>query len=113
MYKYRYVILALDVAMNMLNMVNWLSLQPVALTVKVAFDQSTTNVNLLTLMYSIVALIMIIPSSFVFHQFGIKVGMYMSATFLLVGMWVKTASRYNFWFLIIGQIIGAFANPLL
>lgn len=44
---------------------------------------------------------------------GCRLGISLAAGFLVLGMWVKTLSYYNFWFLILGQTIAAVANPLM
>jgi hypothetical protein len=59
-------------------------------------------VNLLTLVYALVALFLVIPSSYIFDMMGCRLGISMAAAFLVVGMWVKALSYYNFWFLILG-----------
>ena len=70
--------------------------------IQLVYSKNATEVNLLTLVYAIVALILILPSSFIFDKMGCRLGISIGAVFLVIGMWVKVASYYNFWFLIVG-----------
>ena len=102
LYRYRFVILTLYCLLNISNITCWISLQPVGGLIQLVYSKNATEVNLLTLVYAIVALVLILPSSFIFDKMGCRLGMSIGAVFLVIGMWVKVASYYNFWFLIVG-----------
>ena len=106
-YKYRYIILILYCLMNMTNNVCWISLQPVAPILMKAYDKDATSINLLTLVYVAVSLLLNFPSNFIFDKLGCRVGIILGTTFSLLGMWIKTLVNHNFWLLIVGQTLAA------
>ena len=65
------------------------------------------------MVYSIVALIFIVPSNFLFDKMGARFGVTLGGIFLVIGMWIKVLINDQFWLVIFGQSIAALGNPFL
>lgn len=74
LYKYRFFNLALYCFAAMINQIAWISLQPVADAVKIAYDKDITTVNTISLVYMGVYLFVNFPSNYALDKWGCRWG---------------------------------------
>eukprot|EP00347_Sterkiella_histriomuscorum_P021419 403334042 len=113
LYRYRFFNLALYCFAAAINQIAWISLQPVADAVSNAYDQDTTTVNTISLVYMGVYLIVNFPSNYALDAWGCRWGIVIGTMLTFVGMWIKVLVNQGFWILIVGQMISALGQPFL
>jgi len=86
----------------MLNQVCWISLQPVASKVSQVYNQTTTVVNTISLVYQAVFIIFTFPSNALIDTRGCRSGVLLGSGLTAAGMIVKCFINNNFLICIAG-----------
>lgn len=112
-YGYRWVILGLYALITAIIQIQWLTFAPIAREAKVFYDVSSLQIDLLSLIFMGVFVLMAIPASYIIDTYGIKIGVGVGAA--LTGIFSLSKGVYadNFSVVIASQIGLAIAQPFI
>jgi len=111
-YQYRFYMLGVYCLLNGLNGLMWVSMSPIASTVKQAYEVGDFQINLIANLYLILFLPGMFLASYAFDRLGLRYGLIIGATMQGVGAILKYFLNYGFWIVFVGQGFWAVAQPL-
>jgi FLVCR family MFS transporter 7 len=111
--------LLLFASLSVTNAVLWISFAPIQSLTSTYYNISTSEVNMLSLVFLILYLPGSLAAAAVFHKYGLKVGVVVGGTCNLIGAILRyvsagdahTSREYGYTYLLIGQCIAALAQP--
>ena len=117
-YPYRWVILAVFMAITVVVEIQWLAHAAVARPAEVFYEgqfdpSSFLNIDFLAMVYMLVFLIMSFPASYVIDTYGIRAGISIGAALIGVSGLAKGLFAENFTAVVIAQIGLAIAQPFI
>ena len=86
----------------MLNQMGWISLQPVGAKVSEAYEQSTTVVSTISMMYAVIFVIFTFPCCYLNDKYGCRAGVLLGSALTALGMFIKCFINHQFYIVIIG-----------
>jgi fucose permease len=89
LYRYRMFELTLYCLAIMVNMICWMSLQPIPGALQNGYGVSSTVIGSMGFMFMLVFIPVNFPSTWVLERYGLKTGILMGSAFTTIGMWVK------------------------
>lgn len=89
--------------LNGLNGLMWVSMSPIASTVKQAYGVGDFQINLIANLYLILFLPGMFLASYAFDRLGLRYGLIIGATMQGVGAILKYFLNYGFWIVFVGQ----------
>ena len=110
---YRYVVISLYLYLNMTNGMINNPLTPIANTAMDVYGVTGDKVALSTAICSFASILMSLPSIKLAALLGIRWTATVGGLLLAVGFAVRVFINYNFYFVILGQIVGGLAGPLI
>jgi MFS family permease len=116
--KYRWVVLASLMLINVMVQVQWLTHAPIARAAEVYYTgrfnpASIFNIDFLASSYMFIYLIVCIPASYFIDTYGIVKGVGFGAILASAGAAFKGFSGYSFGMVLTGQILLAVAQPFI
>ncbi len=112
-YPYRWAVLGAYMFINLTIQIQWLTFAPIRSAAVVYYGVSGGLIDLLSMSYMFVFLILSIPASFVIDTYGIRVGLGVGAVLAGVFSLVKGFFADNYMIVLIGQIGLAAAQPFI
>ena len=91
---------------------NWNAIAPIASILHDNQGLSYTEINLFTEVYYIGFLIMTFPTNFLVERYGLRPALIVGTFLLAAGQWLRLFFNNNFYIAVIGQSLGALANPI-
>ena len=121
-YPKRFLVLALFGAMSMANAIAWIAFAPIQSLTEEFYGINVTQVNLMTLVYSVSYIPMTPLVSWVYLRYSLRTGILLGGGLTAVGAWIRVASvnglgsdagaSYGaFYWLLLGQIVAGVAQP--
>jgi len=96
LYRYRFFELTLYCLAIMMNMVCWMSLQPIVTALQNAYGVSSAVIGSMGFMFMLVFIPVNFPSNWVLERYGLRVGILVGIAFSTLGMWVKCLINVSF-----------------
>ena len=110
-YRRRFYMLALYCSLTWMNAVCWISLSPIASTVKSVYGVDDFQVNLIALSYLIAFLPSMLLATFIFDKLDLRNGLIFGAVLQGLGAAAKYFINQGFWIVIAGQFLIAISQP--
>lgn len=112
-YKYRWIVLAVFSLLNAVIQMQWLTFAPVAREARLFYDSTPMQIDLLSMIFMGVFIIVCIPASFIVDKYGIRLGVGIGA--LLVGVFgiFKGVFAESYTMVVITQIGLAIGQPFI
>ncbi len=112
-YGYRWVILAVFVLITILIEMQWLTFAPIARAAEAYYGVSTMKIDLLSMIFMGVFVIMCIPASYVIDTYGIRIGIGFGAVLTGVFSMMKGLCAESYSMVLVAQIGLAIAQPFI
>ncbi|MFC2117451.1 MFS transporter [Bacteroidota bacterium] len=112
-YKYRWVVLAVFFIINAVIQMQWLTFAPVAREARLFYNATAMQIDLLSMIFMGVFIVVCIPASFIIDKYGIRIGVGIGA--VLVGIFglLKGIFADSYTMVIIAQIGLAVGQPFI
>ena len=112
LYSRRWLILAIFCTLSFSNSGQWISFAAINNIVQYYYNVSSMAVNCLSIIFFIVYVAFITPSSWILDRYGLKVNTIMGSCLNTLGAWIKFAgsSSSGFVWVLLGQIVTAVAQ---
>ncbi len=113
LYPYRWVVLFVFAVISIIIQVQWLTFAPIARQARFFYDVSAFQIDLLSLIFLVVFILVCIPASYIIDTYGIRVGIGTGA--VLTGFFGMLKGYYaqNYEIVIICQVGLAIAQPFI
>jgi FLVCR family feline leukemia virus subgroup C receptor-related protein len=112
-YNYRIIITLLFSVASFINGVCWVVVTPIATFIEKGYGISSQVVALIPMSYLVLYVLVNFPSNWVIDVKGIKKGVMIGATLTCLGCLIRCLTRVSFYFVIVGQLFCATAQPFL
>jgi len=116
-FKRRWLMLALFCLASMTNAILWISFSPINTNTQNFYNINSTKVNALSLVFMIAYLPFSFASNFWYKRFGVRNRFLLANGLNLVSGFIRYASTFpsvaNYSVLLVGQSVGAVAQPFL
>jgi len=112
-YKYRWVVLTVFSLINAVIQMQWLTFAPVAREARLFYDASAMQIDLLSMIFMGVFIIVCIPASFIIDKFGIRVGVGIGAMLTGVFGLFKGVFADSYTMVVIAQVGLAIGQPFI
>lgn len=112
-YSYRWVVLFVFSLISAIIQVQWLTFAPIARQAALFYGVSAFKIDLLSMIFLIIFLVVCIPAAYIIDTYGIRIGIGMGA--LLTGVFALTKGYFarNYEVIVISQIGLAVAQPFI
>ncbi|MFC2096712.1 MFS transporter [Bacteroidota bacterium] len=112
-YKYRWVVLAVFFIINAVIQMQWLTFAPVAREARLFYNATAMQIDLLSMIFMGVFIVVCIPASYIIDKYGIRIGVGIGA--VLVGIFglLKGIFADSYTMVIIAQIGLAVGQPFI
>ena len=112
-YGYRWVVLTVFSIISAVIQIQWLTFAPVAREARLFYEVSALQIDLLSMIFMGVFLIVCIPASFVIDTYGIRIGIGIGAVLAGIFGLLKGVFADSYTMVIISQIGLAVAQPFI
>ena len=112
-YGYRWVVLLVFAIISILIQLQWLTFAPVAREAKLVYHVSAMKIDLLSMVFMAVFLVMCIPASYVIDTYGIRAGVGIGAVLTGIFSLMKGVFAGNYAMVLIAQTGLAVAQPFI
>ncbi len=113
LYRSRWAMLAVYALVSLALQTQWLSFAPVAREAMAAYDATQFEIDLLSLIFMLVFVVMCWPASYLIDRFGVRLGVGIGAALLAVGALVKGLGAASYTTIVVAQVGLAMAQPLV
>jgi MFS family permease len=112
-YGYRWIVLLVVAAINMVIQMQWLTFAPIAREARVFYQATPLQIDFLSMLFMLVFLVACLPASYVIDTFGIRIGIGIGA--LLTGLFgiFKGVFATDYTLMIVAQSGLAVAQPFI
>lgn len=91
----------------------WVVVSPISVTIAHAYNVSSDVVSIIPMSYMIAYVFVNFPSNWVLDAKGIKKGIVIGGVLTSIGAGIRCMVDESFYFVIIGQVICAIAQPFI
>jgi len=112
-YGYRWVVLAVFVAINIVVQIQWLSFAPIAKAAQSIYGVSALQIDFFSIIFLAVFVVFCIPASYVIDTFGIRIGIGTGAVLAGVFGLMKGFSASDYTLVCIAQTGLALSQPFI
>lgn len=112
-YGYRWVVLGVFVLITMLIEMQWLTFAPVARQAKLVYGVSAFEIDLLSMIFMGIFVVVCIPASYVIDTFGIRIGVGFGAALTGIFGLMKGVFATDYTMIVIAQVGLAVAQPFI
>ncbi|HOO72807.1 MAG TPA: MFS transporter [Spirochaetota bacterium] len=113
LYPYRWVVLAVFFLITVVIEIQWLAFAPVAREAREFYGVSAFQVDLLSILFMAVFLVMCVPASYVIDKKGIRIGIGLGAAMTGVFSVLKGVFAHDFTMILACQFFLALAQPFI
>ena len=110
---YRWVVLLVFSIINAVMQVQWLTFAPVAREARLVYGVTALQIDLLSMIFMGVFILICIPASYVIDTFGIRIGVGAGAVLMAVFGLLKGLYAHNYTMVVVSQIGLAVAQPFI
>jgi len=112
-YSYRWVIITVFAAINIVVQIQWLSFAPIATAAQAVYGVSALQIDFFSIIYLAVFVIFCIPASYVIDTFGIRIGICVGAVLAGIFGLMKGLFATDYIMVCIAQTGLALAQPFI
>ena len=112
-YGYRWIILLVFFLINMIIQMQWLTFAPIAREARLVYSATPFQIDLLSMIFMGVFLVVCLPASYILDKFGIRIGVGIGAVLTGVFGLTKGVFADSYTMVIISQIGLAVAQPFI
>ncbi|EGR34572.1 major facilitator superfamily protein, putative [Ichthyophthirius multifiliis] len=94
------------------NAILWITLSPISEQIGFLYNQNQLIVNMSSLVFMLLYIFVNFPSNYVLGL-NCKNGVLLGAAFTIIGSWIRVLVNKSFWYVILGQILGAIGQPFI
>jgi len=113
-YNYRFLISTLYLIVAVMNSIMWVCVAPIQTDLMEIYGLDLFTVNFFA---SLIYLVIYIPMSFVgnyiIDEKGLRIAIVLGAALTIVGLWIRTLCKDSFYFISLGQVLGAIGAPCI
>jgi len=110
---YRWVVLFVFSIINAVMQIQWLTFAPVAREARLVYGATALQIDLLSMIFMGVFILMCIPASYIIDTFGIRIGVGFGSTLIAVFGLLKGIYAHDYTMIVISQIGLAVAQPFI
>ena len=110
---YRWVVLFVFSIINAVMQIQWLTFAPVAREARLVYGVTALQIDLLSIIFMGVFIIICIPASYIIDTFGIRIGVGLGAILIAVFGLLKGLYAHHYTMVVISQIGLAVAQPFI
>ncbi|OHD66307.1 MAG: sugar phosphate permease [Spirochaetes bacterium RBG_13_51_14] len=112
-YGYRWIVLLVYFIITTIIQMQWLTFAPIAREARIVYDASALQIDILSMIFMAVFLIVCIPASYVIDTFGIRIGVGIGAALAGIFGMMKGIFASSYTMVVIAQIGLAVAQPFI
>jgi len=112
-YGYRWVVLFFFSLVTLIIQIQWLTFAPIASEAKAIYSVSSMSIDLLSLIFMIVFVIVCIPASYIIDKFGLKIGVGIGVILTGIFGMMKGIYAADYTMIVIAQVGLAIAQPFI
>lgn len=112
-YKYRWVVLAVFALLNILIAIQWLTFAPIAREARAVYGVSALKIDLLSMIFMGIYVVICIPASYIIDTHGIKIGIGIGAVLTGVFSLMKGFCAESYIAVVVAQVGLAVAQPFI
>lgn len=112
-YKYRWVILLVFFLVNMIIQMQWLTFAPIAREARLVYSATPFQIDLLSLIFMGVFLVVCLPASYILDKYGIRIGVGIGAVLTGIFGMMKGVFADSYTMVVIAQVGLAVAQPFI
>jgi sugar phosphate permease len=112
-YGYRWIILLMVFLITVTIAIQWLTFAPIAREARIAYDASALQIDLLSMLFMIVFILVCIPASYVLDRFGIRIGIGIGAALTGVFGLMKGIFAPSYAMMVVCQVGLGVAQPFI
>jgi len=110
---YRWVVLFVFSIINAVMQIQWLTFAPIAREAKLVYGVSALQIDLLSMIFMGVFILICIPASYIIDTFGIRIGVGFGSILIAVFGLLKGLYAHDYIMVVISQIGLAVAQPFI
>jgi MFS family permease len=111
--RYRWVVLAVSVLVNITIQLQWIAMSPVSITAAAFYGVSTTLVGYFSISFMVVFIPLSIPAAWLVDRRGIRFAVGLGSVMVAVGGTVRWLAGTSYGWAMVGTLVVAAAQPLL
>ncbi|MGC3993487.1 MAG: MFS transporter [Propionicimonas sp.] len=111
--RYRWVVLAVSVLVNITIQLQWIALSPVSTTAADYYGVSTTLIGYFSIVFMVVFIPLSIPAAWLVDRYGIRFAVGLGSLLVAVGGTIRFLAGTSYGLAMAGAIVVAAAQPLL
>ncbi|MBU0712122.1 MFS transporter [bacterium] len=112
-YRYRWVVLTVFSIINAIIQLQWLTFAPIAREARLFYGVSALNIDLLSMIFMGVFLIVCVPASFIIDTYGIRIGVGIGAALTGIFGLFKGVFASSYSMVVLAQIGLAVGQPFI
>lgn len=113
-YNYRFLISTLYLVVAVINSVMWVCVSPIQTDLMKIYNLDLFTVNFgASLIYLVIYIPMSFVGNYIIDEKGLKVAIMIGAALTIIGLWVRTLCKDSFYFICLGQALGAIGAPCI
>ena len=112
-YPYRWVVLSAYAVISAVIAIQWLTFAPIAREARSIYQVSALGIDLLSMIFMLVYLVVCIPASYVIDTWGIRRGIGVGAVLTGFFAMIKGIFPYDYTLIVIAQVGLAVAQPFI
>ncbi|TNF37365.1 MAG: MFS transporter [Deltaproteobacteria bacterium] len=112
-YGYRWVVLLVYALLMLITQLQWLTFAAVASEAQVAYSATKIEIDLLSLIFMLVFIVMSLPASYVISRWGVRVGVGIGAALTAIFGLLKGVAADSYALVVVGQVGLAVAQPFV
>ena len=110
---YRWVVLFVFSIINAVMQIQWLTFAPVAREARLVYGATALQIDLLSMIFMGVFILICIPASYIIDTFGIRIGVGFGSILIAIFGLLKGLYAHNYTMVVISQIGLAVAQPFI
>lgn len=111
--RYRWIVLAVSVLVNITIQLQWIALSPVSTTAAAFYGVSTTLIGYFSISFMVVFIPLSIPAAWLVDRRGIRFAVGLGSVMVAVGGFVRWLAGPSYGWAMAGTLVVAAAQPLL
>lgn len=111
--RYRWVVLAVSVLVNITIQLQWIAMSPVSATAAAYYGVSTTMIGYFSIIFMVVFIPLSIPAAWLVDRRGIRLAVGLGSVLVAVGGTIRALAGPSYGWAMFGTFLAAAAQPLL
>jgi MFS family permease len=111
--RYRWVVLAVSVLVNITIQLQWIALSPVSSTAAAFYGVSTTQIGYFSIIFMVVFIPLSIPAAWLVDRYGLRLAVGLGSVMVAVGGVLRGLAGHSYAWAMAATILVAAAQPLM